>query len=101
MTMNKDLLKDLQKPYLKTDMPVLGVGDTVDVHCRIIEGANLLMLYATMFARMHPGATIAVPVTAPSHLEAMLETYEQFAKRYFRTYPVVTSPIRYSNTAAG
>jgi large subunit ribosomal protein L19 len=40
MTINKDLLKELQKPYLKTDLPTLGVGDTVDVHCRIIEGAK-------------------------------------------------------------
>ena len=40
MTMNKDLLKDLHKPQLKTDLPVLSVGDTVDVHCRIIEGAK-------------------------------------------------------------
>ena len=40
MTINQELLRDLQKPHLKTDLPPLGVGDTVDVHCRIIEGAK-------------------------------------------------------------
>ncbi|GIX01869.1 MAG: hypothetical protein KatS3mg112_0806 [Thermogutta sp.] len=39
--MNKgELLKAVEQPCLKTDIPYFEVGDTVDVHCRIIEGNN-------------------------------------------------------------
>lgn len=39
--MNKgELLKAVEEPHLKRDIPYFEVGDTVDVHCRIIEGNN-------------------------------------------------------------
>jgi len=39
--MNKgELIKAVEKTCLKTDIPYFEVGDTVDVHCRIIEGDN-------------------------------------------------------------
>jgi mannose-1-phosphate guanylyltransferase / phosphomannomutase len=65
---------------LKADIGVMFENDgerltLIDNEGNVIEGSRLLMLYATMFAQQHPGATIAVPVTAPSHLEALLEGY--------------------------
>ena len=36
--MSSPLIDQVQKPYLKTHVPVFHVGDTVDVHCRIVEG---------------------------------------------------------------
>lgn len=39
--MNKgELLKRVEAPCLKPDIPYFEVGDTVDVHCKIIEGNN-------------------------------------------------------------
>ena len=38
--MSDQIIAELQKSHLKTDLPVIHVGDTVDVHVRIIEGAK-------------------------------------------------------------
>ncbi len=36
--MSSPLIQLVQKPYLKPNPPTIRVGDTVDVHCRIVEG---------------------------------------------------------------
>ena len=36
--MRNQLVKNVEEPYLKKDVPQFRVGDTVDVHTRIIEG---------------------------------------------------------------
>src|SRR5688500_18127931 len=36
--MRNQLVKNIEQSYLKTDVPQFRVGDTVDVHTRIIEG---------------------------------------------------------------
>jgi large subunit ribosomal protein L19 len=33
-----EIIEGLNSETLKTDLPKMGVGDTVNVHCRIIEG---------------------------------------------------------------
>ncbi len=33
-----EIIEGLNKDSLKTDLPAMDVGDTVNVHCRIIEG---------------------------------------------------------------
>jgi large subunit ribosomal protein L19 len=38
--MASPLIRLVQKPYLKPDPPKFRVGDTVDVLCRIVEGAK-------------------------------------------------------------
>ncbi len=38
--MSQQILEAVVKSQLKTDLPALNVGDTVDVHVRIIEGAK-------------------------------------------------------------
>ncbi|MEM7627501.1 MAG: 50S ribosomal protein L19 [Planctomycetota bacterium] len=38
--MSDAILAAVQEKQLKTDLPVVHVGDTVDVHVRIIEGAK-------------------------------------------------------------
>ncbi len=35
-----DLIKEVEKKYLKEDIPVFGPGDTVRVHVRVVEGAR-------------------------------------------------------------
>jgi large subunit ribosomal protein L19 len=35
---NQQILHDIEQAQFKTDLPEIGVGDTIDVHCRIIEG---------------------------------------------------------------
>ena len=38
--MSQDIIAAVQQSQLKTDLPVITAGDTVDVHVRIIEGAK-------------------------------------------------------------
>jgi len=34
------IIQEVEQDHLKTDLPEINVGDTVDVHVRIIEGAK-------------------------------------------------------------
>ncbi len=36
--MSQQVLDQVEKPYLKTEVPEFKIGDTVDVHTRILEG---------------------------------------------------------------
>ncbi|MCH7527829.1 MAG: 50S ribosomal protein L19, partial [Planctomycetes bacterium] len=36
--MSHNLIDIVEKPYLKAQPPVIEIGDTVDVHSRIVEG---------------------------------------------------------------
>ena len=36
--MRQPLIEYVEKKYLKAQVPVFHLGDTVDVHCRIVEG---------------------------------------------------------------
>ena len=36
--MRNAIIDAIEKAQIKTDLPELSIGDTVDVHCRIIEG---------------------------------------------------------------
>ena len=38
--MSQAILQAVQQSHLKTDLPRLSIGDTVDVHTRIIEGSK-------------------------------------------------------------
>ena len=38
--MTQSIINDVEESQLKTDLPEVGVGDTVDVHVRIIEGSK-------------------------------------------------------------
>ena len=36
--MTNPIMKLVEKPNLKEDVPKFAIGDTIDVHCRILEG---------------------------------------------------------------
>lgn len=36
--MRQPLIEIVEKPYLKPKRPAFNIGDTIDVHCRIVEG---------------------------------------------------------------
>lgn len=38
--MSQQVLSLVEQPHLKEDAPQFDVGDTVDVHCKILEGAK-------------------------------------------------------------
>ncbi len=72
------LLPNLQQivQTVKADLGVLFQNDgerltLVDENGQVVEGDALLALFAVMVARTHERARIAVPVTAPSHIETL------------------------------
>lgn len=53
----KQIIQNLDKQYLKSDIPQFNVGDTVRVHTRIIEGdkERIQMFTGTVIARQGTG----------------------------------------------
>jgi len=56
--MNQDILKMVEKPNLKAEVPKFAVGDTVDVHTRILEGEDerIQIFSGTVIARSGSGS---------------------------------------------
>ena len=55
--MNTELLDAVEKKHLKTDLPRFDVGDTVDVHYKIVEGdkTRVQIFSGTVIARKGRG----------------------------------------------
>lgn len=55
--MSQQLLAEVEKSSLKTDAPQFDIGDTVDVHCRILEGEKerIQVFSGTIIARNGSG----------------------------------------------
>jgi large subunit ribosomal protein L19 len=56
--MSQDILKLVEKTSLKTEVPQFAVGDTVDVHTRILEGEDerIQIFSGTVIARSGSGS---------------------------------------------
>jgi len=57
--MNQDILKLVEKTSLKAEVPKFAVGDTVDVHTRILEGEDerIQVFIGTVIGRSGSGAS--------------------------------------------
>jgi len=63
--MNKQALIDhVEQAHLKSDLPRVDIGDTVDVHCRIIEGEKerIQIFTGVVIARKGRGLTASITV---------------------------------------
>jgi large subunit ribosomal protein L19 len=58
------LIEGINKTNLKTDTPDLGIGDTVNVHCRIVEGEKerLQVFQGVLIARGGRGVNEMITV---------------------------------------
>jgi large subunit ribosomal protein L19 len=56
--MKNDLLQLVEKPHLKPEIPQFEIGDTVDVHTRILEGnkERIQIFSGTVIARAGSGS---------------------------------------------
>lgn len=56
--MNQQILENVEKQYLKSEVPQFNVGDTVDVHTKIAEGdkERVQIFSGTVIARSGRGA---------------------------------------------
>src|SRR3954453_6055768 len=56
--MNQDILKLIEKTSLKAEAPKFAIGDTVDVHTRILEGEDerIQIFSGTVIARSGSGS---------------------------------------------
>ena len=64
-----DLVKALSSQYMKEELPVMRVGDTVRVHVRIKEGARerIQVFEGTIIARKHGGIGETITVRRISY----------------------------------
>ncbi len=58
------ILEDLTRPMLKSDLPRLDIGDTVNVHCRIVEGdkERIQVFQGVLIARAGRGVNEMITV---------------------------------------
>ncbi|MEX0586272.1 MAG: 50S ribosomal protein L19 [Pirellulales bacterium] len=56
--MSQQVLDAVEKPYLKPDVDKFEIGDTVDVHCKILEGQKerIQLFNGTVIARSGSGS---------------------------------------------
>ncbi|MBQ9691841.1 MAG: 50S ribosomal protein L19 [Clostridia bacterium] len=64
-----DLLKALENEQIREDAPVVNIGDTVVVHCRIKDGANerIQLFEGTVIAKKGGGASETFTVRKMSY----------------------------------
>jgi large subunit ribosomal protein L19 len=57
-------IDSIAKDQLKTDIPVMDVGDTINVHCRIVEGdkERIQVFQGVLIARKGGGVTEQITV---------------------------------------
>jgi large subunit ribosomal protein L19 len=62
--MTHALIEAVEKSHLKSDLPTIAVGDTVDVHLRIVEGAKerIQVFGGVVIAMKGSGATRMITV---------------------------------------
>ncbi|MCS7272800.1 MAG: 50S ribosomal protein L19 [Fimbriimonadales bacterium] len=67
--MNHALLQEIEKPYLKTDLPDFRPGDTVRVHVRVVEGGKerIQVFEGVVIARRHRGIADTITVRKVSY----------------------------------
>ena len=54
--MSQDIIAAVQQSQLKTDLPVITVGDNVDIHVRIIEGSKeRIQVFSGVVIKMQNG----------------------------------------------
>jgi large subunit ribosomal protein L19 len=75
--MSHALIKLVEKPYLKTDLPAFHIGDTVDVLCRIVEGEKerVQLFSGTVIARKGGGLNESFTVRRMVHEEGVERTF--------------------------
>jgi large subunit ribosomal protein L19 len=56
--MSQQILNEVEKPYIKPNIESFEIGDTVDVHCKILEGQKeRIQIYSgTVIARSGSGS---------------------------------------------
>lgn len=60
----QEILASLNKDIIKTDLPVMNVGDTINVHCRIVEGEKerIQIFQGVLIARRGGGISESITV---------------------------------------
>lgn len=100
--MSDTLIRDIEKSQLKTDLPNVEIGDTVNVHLRIIEGSKERIqvfqgvviaksgagLNATMTVRRivaNEGVERVIPINSPrvAKIEVLRQGHVRRAKLYY------------------
>ena len=56
--MSQQILEQVEQPFLKSEKPAFEIGDTVEVHCRILEGEKeRIQIYSGVVIAMSGSGT--------------------------------------------
>ena len=75
--MTHPVIEAVEKSFLKSEPPVFHVGDTVDVHCRIVEGEKerIQVFNGVVIARRGRGVNEVFTVRRIVHEEGVERTF--------------------------
>lgn len=75
--MSSPLIKVIEQPYLKPALPAFHVGDTVDVHTRIVEGEKerIQVFNGVVIARRGTGINLSFTVRRIVNNEGVERTF--------------------------
>ena len=84
--MSNPILDNIEKPHLKSDVPQFTVGDTVDVHTRIVEGdkERIQVFSGTVIMRKGRGINETFTVRRISYGEGVERVFPLHSPRIAR-----------------
>lgn len=73
-----NVIQELEGPFLKKDLPTYRVGDTLDVHTRIVEGdkERIQIFSGTLIARRGSGLSESIALYRVSHGSGMERVFK-------------------------
>ena len=95
--MNKSaIIQKIEKPFLKTDLPVFHVGDTVKVYTRIVEGDKMRtqVFMGTVIARSGSGFSETFSVHRVAYGEGMERVFPLHSPRIEKIEVVREGKVR-------
>jgi len=81
--MSQALIEKIEAEQIKPNLPEVGVGDTVDVHCRIIEGAKerIQVFSGVVLKKQGKGLTATITVRRIVANEGVERTFSVHSPR--------------------
>lgn len=91
-----EIIKAVEKEQLKTDLPVMNIGDTLKVYVKVIEGARerLQVFEGYLIARKGGGLTETITVRRVTYGIGVERTFPVHSPRIDRIEVVRTGRVR-------
>src|ERR1041384_208214 len=94
--MSQQILELVEKPVLKTEVPDFAIGDTVDVHTKILEGdkERIQVFTGVVIARSGSGSREMFTVRRIVANEGVERKFPLHSPRITKTYVIISAVVR-------